>query len=46
VPQGDAAAVRDVDAELLYQPMGRNLPPERRKVLERAKGELRDLFGR
>jgi hypothetical protein len=25
---------------------GRNLSPERRRVLERAKGELRKLFGR
>jgi hypothetical protein len=25
---------------------GRNLPPERRRILERAKNELRRLFGR
>jgi hypothetical protein len=26
--------------------VGRKLPPDRRRVLERAKAELRDLFGR
>jgi hypothetical protein len=25
---------------------GRNLPQSRRKILERAKGELRELFGK
>jgi hypothetical protein len=38
--------VRANDAEVLYQPRGQESPPARRKVLQRARDELRKQFGR
>ena len=45
-PQGRAVSIRNVDADLLRQSCRQELSDDRRAVLEKAKDELRDLFGR
>jgi hypothetical protein len=35
-----------VDVKLLHQSSGKNLPEKQKRILENAKQELRDVFGR
>jgi hypothetical protein len=45
-PKVERLSFGDVDAESLYQPRRPKLPRERKRMLEAAKGGLRELFGR
>jgi hypothetical protein len=45
-PQGGSVPLGDVDAELLHHRAGTKLSPERKRVLEKAKVELRHAFQR
>ena len=44
--QKHALSIRDVDVEFLHQSSGKNLQKKQKRILENAKQELRDVFGR